>query len=149
MQENDGFEMKQGLNPLHHQSSAGGGDADAIARANVSKAQAEAALGRHKNVIDEQSKEILELKKKVQAQALSSGSSRRVKNKDGKGGGKKTKKGFLAGGVRDDGDDEDEVGGGGMVPVSKGPSKKKMDLDEARETRSNSGGGDSMVMASI
>jgi len=118
-EENDGFEMKQGLNPLHHQSSAGGVDTDAVARANVSKAQAEAALGRHKNVIDEQSKEILDLKKKVQAQALSSSSSRRLKQKASGKGGKKTKKAFRPG---------DEEGDGTALVSS------KMDLDEAHDS---------------
>jgi hypothetical protein len=120
--ENDGFEMKQGLNPLHHQSSAHGDGSEGIARANVAKAQAEAALGRHKNVIDEQSKEILDLKKKVQAQALSSSSSRRLnKKKKDNSAKKKTKKAFGQTA------DEDEDGGdsGKMV---------KMDLDDARES---------------
>jgi hypothetical protein len=92
VKEEDEFEMSHGLNPLHHQASAGN-DSAAIAEERLRKAQAEAALGRHKNVIDEQSREILELKKKVQASALSKGdsSTRRVK----KDKGKKTKKAFT------------------------------------------------------
>jgi len=97
--------MSHGLNPLHHQASAGN-DSAAIAEERLRKAQAEAALGRHKNVIDEQSREILELKKKVQASALAKGdtSTRRMK-KEGKN--KKTKKAFTP--ILGDGEFEGDV----------------------------------------
>jgi len=105
VKEEDEFEMSHGLNPLHHQASAGN-DSAAIAEERLRKAQAEAALGRHKNVIDEQSREILELKKKVQASALAKGdtSTRRMK-KEGKN--KKTKKAFTP--ILGDGEFEGDV----------------------------------------
>ena len=82
----DGFDMNDSHNPLHN--AVGSDDA---ARAHMGKAQAEAALQRHQAVIEQQSLEILELKKKVQANQLSNNASRR--NKKDKTT-KKTKKVF-------------------------------------------------------
>merc|ERR1712100_234278 len=103
----DGFDMNDGLNPLHNVTSS-----DDAARAHMGKAQAEAALQRHQAVIEQQSLEILELKKKVQANQLSNNASRR--NKKDKTT-KKTKKVFspvrsssIAGEGEDDFMDDDE-----------------------------------------
>jgi hypothetical protein len=137
-EQGDGFDMNDSLNPLHN--AAGNDDA---ARAHMGKAKAEAALQRHQAVIEQQSLEILELKKKVQANALQSSSSRRMMKKD-KGKAKKTKKAFSP--VRSNNmtaeDDEDDFGfadeGGvemGAVVGEAGETKKRDSIMPSRDKR--------------
>jgi hypothetical protein len=122
----DGFDMNdRGLNPLHNT------DGDDAARAHMGKAKAEAALQRHQAVIEQQSLEILELKKKVQANQLQSSSSRRMMKKD-KGKAKKTKKAFSP--VRSSsiaGEDEDD-----FMDVEDG-----VEMAEQQEPDGGGGGG--------
>merc|ERR1712216_605713 len=95
------------------------------------KAKAEAALQRHQAVIEQQSLEIFELKKKVQANQLQSSSSRRMMKKD-KGKAKKTKKAFSP--VRSSsiaGEDEDD-----FMDVEDG-----VEMAEQQEPDGGGGGG--------
>jgi hypothetical protein len=131
----DGFDMNDGLNPLHNAMGS-----DDAARAHMGKAKAEAALQRHQAVIEQQSLEILELKKKVQANQLQNGSSRRQMKKD-KGKAKKTKKAFspvrsssITGEEEDDFMDMDDGLELAEMEVPGGPAKRDS-MVPAREKR--------------
>jgi hypothetical protein len=103
LDKDEGFDMQAGVNPLHIV-----GDDDAAAEAHKGRAQAEASLERHQEVIEQQSNEILELKKKVQAAQLTGGSSRRMKKN--KPTVSKTKKAFSPMRGGEDAADDDFMG---------------------------------------